>query len=78
MTNNLLRKTLEDRKWDPDVDVQLNRGRTKPNFQHFYTCRVCEMMHKVRENGNYQFAMFCGNLNSIFFKEAWLLLVVHR
>ena len=55
MTNNLLRKTLEDRKWEPDSDIQLNYDhRTKPNYPHLYTCQVCEMMHKIKQSGEYK------------------------
>lgn len=53
VTNQLLRKTLAQREWEPDTDILLNRQRVKPNFPELYTCRVCEMMHAVKDKGEF-------------------------
>lgn len=47
VTNQLLKKTLEQREWEPDQDVELNINRVKPNFPELFQCKVCEMMHNV-------------------------------
>ncbi|XP_067952156.1 alpha-(1,3)-fucosyltransferase 10-like [Watersipora subatra] len=52
VTNGYLRKILEEREWEPDTDVQLNFNRIKPNFPHVYSCRVCEMLHNIKDKGS--------------------------